>query len=473
MSKKVQKQTAKISAALHTEDWNSRFWVSKIPDYKPRTAVGSIHGNQWPVPSRLPKVQSASTIGNYSAFKLESEAESNFLHTEFNIKTEQINEIKNPQSSLLNQRKSKFIQNRKPTDQIHLKSLVHMKNDSIPLEKYLKTSESRRSIQKKSKSQSSNFISKSADTHSSKVLLPKIRQSALGIMKTESKDLNADLPSRPNGVSGIKSITSLEVLNSRINPDEIREASSESEESQEEELNFLAIELTSSYLNSEILKALQGISKEATDEVVLAYLTLSASKILYSLIQEALDEMIPVIAKASYNESKEKEPSELRDEIAEELGEIELRKIIQQMNIEIISNIIAGDYMQLLPLEGFVVECIQEIVKSNKKKVLKIFHFLIDSIVEEEWVEVLAEDVINSMRIERNWNLLPPNLQKEVGTKQKSNILDTLAERVYFDFLNGVVAEVWVESLVISVINGSDNESLDSIMPIPEFPIKR
>ena len=473
MSKKLQKPATKASVALHTDDWDSRFWIDKIPEYKPKSAAGNIDSRLRRAPALLPKIQSASNITEISPVKLETEAASNYLDTEMTMKTEQISEIKNPQSSLLYKRRSKFIQTPKSTHPVQHKSPANVANRSKPSEKYLKPGENRRTMQKKSEGQVNNFTSKSAEPGPSRVTLPKISHSALGSLKTEGKDPHPARPGRSNGVPVFNAVTGLETLNSQANPDEIRETSSESEESLGEELSCLAGELAGAYLNAGIMKILQDLGKEAVDEALLAYLTLSASKILYSYIKEALDEMIPGIAKAAYNESKEKEPSELRDEIAEEVGEIELRRVVQQLNVDIIANAIAGDYMQLLPLEGYVIECIQETEKSNKKKILKIFHFLIDSIVEEEWVEVLAEDVINSIRIERNWNLLPPNLQKEVGITQKGKILDTLSERVYFDLLNDVVAGVWVESLVLSVVKEDGDETVDVLMPIPKFSIKK
>ena len=98
MSKKLQKPTTKISADLHTEDWNSRFWVNNIPDIKPRSAAVNLNRNPWPIANRLPKIQSASSIGNHLTSNLLPEPACNPLVPDLNIKTQQIPEIKNPQS---------------------------------------------------------------------------------------------------------------------------------------------------------------------------------------------------------------------------------------------------------------------------------------------------------------------------------------------------------------------------------------
>jgi PKD repeat protein len=447
MSKKLQKITNKPSMALHSDDWNSRFWIGKIPEYKPKSAAG-VQNPKLRHPNRLPKIQSATNMTEESPIR-ETLGVSNTHETDISIKTDQITEIKKTQSSFSEKSRPKLVSQAKPKTTI----LTSQKSPSALIvrpklsETRLKPGENRRNMLKKSENPQ-NVTSKSAEPHSSKILLPKISPTAKSTLKSEGK-------------------TAAEYLET----EEIRETSSESEESDEEGLSQMTLSIFTSFLASGVNLALEDLSQEAVDEALLAYLTLSASKILYSYIKEALDDLIPVIAKAAYNESKEKEPSELRDEIAGEVGEVELRRLVQQLNVDLIANVIAGEYLQLLPLEGYVVECVHETEVSNREKVLQIFHFLIDSIVEEEWVEVLAEDVINSLRIERNWNLLPPNLQKEVGKSQKGKILETLAERIYFDLLNDVVAGVWVETLVVAVVN--DDEGFEGLMPVPKFVSKK
>ena len=67
MSQKMRKspsENSKLKALLHTEDWNSRFWLNKIPDYKPKSALGAgkINLQEHKVPNRLPKIRSAHML---------------------------------------------------------------------------------------------------------------------------------------------------------------------------------------------------------------------------------------------------------------------------------------------------------------------------------------------------------------------------------------------------------------------------
>jgi len=325
--------------------------------------------------------------------------------------------------------------------------------------KHIKERETRETV-KKGEKPGHILTSKSVEPKNSRVALPKVSQSALSTAKPPEEE--------------------------RLHTEEITEQASESEESEQEELSLYSSKLCSDLISESVHLLLTELGSESVNEALLAYLQLSSNKILFMYIMEVLDDFIPSVAKSAYIESKEKEPSEFRDEIANEVFNDELWRVVQTINIEKISITIAFDYLQLLPLEGYVIECIEESQKETLVHMKIVLEDLIVTIIDEEWVEVLVEDVINSIRIEENWSLFPPNVQKEVNKKQKAEIIEILAERVYFDALHEIVSGIWVRSICEKYLEAieegyvveneeqeeeeeEEEEDIETLMPIPKF----
>ena len=462
MSKKVLK-VSKPPTVLHSEDWNSRFWVDKIPEYnKVGSAVGE---NRIKLPTRLPKIYSASLAKMISPGKGENEVSSSHKDLNLSIKTEQISEIKPIPSPLPD--KHPFL-NGKPRPKILAKdepkpgknSNSSVKRTRKIVYKHIKERETRETV-KKGEKPGHILTSKSVEPKNSRVALPKVSQSALSTAKPPEEE--------------------------RLHTEEITEQASESEESEQEELSLYSSKLCSDLISESVHLLLTELGSESVNEALLAYLQLSSNKILFMYIMEVLDDFIPSVAKSAYIESKEKEPSEFRDEIANEVFNDELWRVVQTINIEKISITIAFDYLQLLPLEGYVIECIEESQKETLVHMKIVLEDLIVTIIDEEWVEVLVEDVINSIRIEENWSLFPPNVQKEVNKKQKAEIIEILAERVYFDALHEIVSGIWVRSICEKYLEAieegyvveeeveeeeeeeEEEEDIETLMPIPKF----
>lgn len=68
------------------------------------------------------------------------------------------------------------------------------------------------------------------------------------------------------------------------------------------------------------------------------------------------------------------------------------------------------------------------------------FNNVMDVFVDEEWVELLAEDELSNARLYQNWEILPPEIQRELYKQEKEKINGRLSEDLYFDYLNFVVA---------------------------------
>lgn len=443
----------KSTSVLHPDEWNSRFWVGKIPDYKPKSALSTqnLKGSR---ANNLPKIRSAHTqpkSGLHS--KLETESGYNHLETEYTLKTEPFSD----QVPGVIQDKS---------SQKKMKTEFSYQNKTNETSKLSNFNISSQKLMNKNKSPSL----RPPETVKKRIL---VNCEPAHQLKTSNKSLNQDLPK----ISLQKPSSSLKFVNRDsvfdINPSEILEIDSDSSGSDHEYFLNIAQEIFYSFIGDSITYFCQLTANEAINEAILAYLTLSSSKILSSYINEALDSIVPALSVAWYEESKEQEPSDLRDLIADLVKDEEICRIVCDVNLHIIASEITEEYTLMIPLESLIEESIYELEQSNKERVVKVLELLIDTIVEEEWVEVLAEDVINSMRIEKIWTLFPPKLQKEVSKMQEGKIVGKLVEEVYFGILNDIVAGFWVNSVCEACISGVETNDYESEMPIPKFTSKK
>lgn len=454
MSKKsLPNPINKSTIAIHTVDWNSRFWVGKIPDYKPKSAI-TTHAPKNPPPEHLPKIRSAQTQSKV-AFDSKQDAELGYHHleTEYSLKTEQISD---QIPGILH---TNPLQNRIKTDFSYRKTTF----------KPAQLKKSKKNPKKQEKIwQNSNLI------HPGRVKSRLIVNCEVPPkLKPSSQSADPQLPKlySESNSSSLKSTKKDSIF--QLNPIEIPEIDSESSDSDSESLQIVFQDLCQTILSESLYYFSQLTANEAINEALLAYLTLSSSKILSSYINEALDTIVPALSKAWYEESKEQEPSDLRDLIAEIVKEEEICRIVHEVNLNIIASEITEDYTLMVPLENLIQECISQVEQSNKKRVVDVLELLIDSIVEEEWVEILAEDVINSMRMEKIWTLFPPKLQKEVGKQQEGKIVEKIAEELYFGILNDIVAGVWISSVCEACVNPKDQQESEDEMPIPKFVSKK
>lgn len=446
MSKKVLKLT-KPTSVVHSKDWNPRFWVDKIPEYNKLSSVPEDFKPK--LYTRLPKIYSASLAKLISPGKNENESESPYKVQNLSAKSEKFMENKPSRSFILEKKtisKKNFKEERE--------SIRDTKPNTVKYQKKIfpenKNAVQRPSIIQSEKVEQIKLTSKSVEPRKSRILLPLVSQKLLSTIRNE------------------------EVLKET---DEVKEIFSESEESERDEIYQYSIKILIDTLSEGVHRVLTELSLEAVHEALLAYLQLSANKILFMYIIEVLDDFVPAIARSAYNESKEKEPSEFCEVISDEVFKEELWRVIETINVEKISIAIEYDYLHLLPLEYYVKESIKEIKKENKIYTSIVFENLIAEIVEEEWIEVLVEDVINSLRIEEIWTLFPPNVQKEVSDNQRSKIVENLAEKIYFDALNDVLADIWVfcicEACIKECQDEEIEEDIENLMPIPKFTVKK
>jgi len=212
---------------------------------------------------------------------------------------------------------------------------------------------------------------------------------------------------------------------------------------------------------------------ECFTEMVAASLVLFSSSVLDKCIQEILDEEIPQTANEGYNEILDSEYIDFQTQILAEVMREELSKVCEDCTVRILSDQLTEEYAQCLDIETWVYESIREEVNWNEKIIVMVFEKLMDELVAEEWVEILAEEEVSDARMEQNWALLPPNIQKQLFNIEGSKIQSKLYEKIWFDILNNVIGSTWVRGIVKEcedeIRTGEICTDLDEIMPLVEF----
>lgn len=223
----------------------------------------------------------------------------------------------------------------------------------------------------------------------------------------------------------------------------------------------------------EIDNKVSPIVTECFNEMVAASLVLFSSSVLDKCIQEILNEQIPQIANEGYNEILDSEYIDFQAQILAEVMKEELSQVCEDCTVRILSDQLTEEYAQSLDIETWVNESIQEEVNWNEKIIIIVFEKLMEELVAEEWVEILAEEEVSDARMEQNWTLLPPNIQKQLLKSEGSKIQAKLYEKIWFDILNNVIGSTWVRGIVKEcedeIRTGECCTDLDEIMPLGEF----
>jgi hypothetical protein len=419
---------------LHLDDWNSRFWIEKIPENYSKVKSSGKRKESCELPLLKP-VKLVKTISS-PGFQEE------FRNTE-------LLPLRQQASDPFSLKKNKNFNQKRNFSDIGFISL----DKKLPVKLELKQSKS-----------------KTAKINSD---LKRVLKNVEKTKKPQKNTKFSNLQTRISSLSKFSAGFHIELENFDEKFSSVEEFSNTSEESSfkdenlTEMLNFLLFEEV-------ISKFCLNVSQESIDEAIVAYLILSSSKILYSLVNELLEQVVPSLSKTWFDECKEQQSTDLRDELSNEFKDLEIIRIIQNMTIDIISKQITENFLELVQLKPLILESIEESQVETFLNIEKCSEFLVESFIDEDWLEILVEDVINSLKIEESWKLFPVKLQREVAKKQYSVILDRIAEEVYFDILNCEVAELWLSCICFYFVNFKDlEETTEILMPIPNYVIER
>lgn len=99
-----------------------------------------------------------------------------------------------------------------------------------------------------------------------------------------------------------------------------------------------------------------------------------------------------------------------------------------------------------------------------------VFYDIMEILVKEDWLEILAEDQLSYSRLDEMWKILPPLVQSTIYKTERPKIIMRITEDIYFGILNEVVGNLWVGSIVNYVIGDTKggDDILEIIMPLQE-----
>ena len=458
----VKSYISQEKLSLPTEDWNSRFWIDKIPEYKPKSAIYPDRGN---IRIRngsqiLPKILSAHELKRKTSPVSQEPETPIILKPESQSATKiEIARITKKDNNRLDKRNSVMA-----SDKRNSVMASDKRNSVMTSDKRNSVMASVKSFRRLIKSESEelkypnrisicNLPGRISSEHLKRVSIRSSNTkplSPLVVAKNQTPLIPINLPAiQINKISDIEDL---------FDTYEIKEINSDSDDDELGITQFkqMTIDIMDTIIEIFLNQVSESLVIEAFKEMVSAALVLFSSSVLDKYIQEVLGEMIPKIAKEVYREYKDIEYIDFQ----------ELTTIIYHLNLMFVASNIMKDYSCLLPLEEIANESIFEEKSFNTEIINTVCNHLVDCLIEEEWVEVLAEDEINNLRLEHIWIFFPPNLQKEINKSQFHQIVDRISEGLYFDILNEIVGGVWVESIIWYCINNETEEHLELVMPV-------
>ena len=123
------------------------------------------------------------------------------------------------------------------------------------------------------------------------------------------------------------------------------------------------------------------------------------------------------------------------------------------------------DLISSFDLTSTAIESVSEEIVYNTQQFFVFYNSLIESILAEEWLEILVEDEISLAKICENFKLLPQNSQKEINRRFFYSKIDLILEEIYFDILNTYVSSIWARNIIEYEVLGEEPDDY-VLMPI-------
>jgi hypothetical protein len=249
-----------------------------------------------------------------------------------------------------------------------------------------------------------------------------------------------------------------------------------SEFDDEDEYIFIvdcANEIMIGYVNEFLEHSCFAIANFTHKQMLSASMVLFSSTILDRYIQEVLAEETKDAVIKEYDMSKQEEFIDSLDSIILSVFTEELSELVKKhINLQL-STVICEEICRSLSLQSLVAECYSEEQSQISYIECDFQHYIIEEYLKQDWLDILVEDEISLLRLERNFELFPTKLQKELASISTDFLVSFLAEAVYYDYLNDFVAGSWLESLVRLMIQpGTADTDCDFSVPV-YIPPKR
>jgi hypothetical protein len=198
------------------------------------------------------------------------------------------------------------------------------------------------------------------------------------------------------------------------------------------------------------------LCSESCREVLVAALVLHSSTILDRLIIEVLYEIIPEVAREAWGEETDIEYVGFQAEVITGAICLELASGVNAWVREVIAEELNADWLWNVYFLDVVEQAIAEEIDLNGEIMFDFYTGLIDDIMEEEWIELLAENELEEALLDSKRLDMDPDLQSELYSREKPFFISKIAESMWFDWLNHILADIWLPRLVEADVNSID-----------------
>ncbi|OMJ73764.1 hypothetical protein SteCoe_27475 [Stentor coeruleus] len=244
------------------------------------------------------------------------------------------------------------------------------------------------------------------------------------------------------------------------------ESSSSSDSEEDPQLLTLGELSLNSLIQAYSYSILPFLVRESIKDMISASLIIFSNSILDHYIRETLEKDVIRIVHQAIDETKNTESIEIREDFISLACSIELKNTVESCVKDKLAEDIFNDAINNIYFDNLILDSINEEVWSNKAVFYYIADDLINSILNEDWLEILVEDEICYTKVNENYKLLPMKIQKEIAANVAEDKIDVVIEEIYFDFLNDYVANLWIENIIKDCIVNEMHREMDELMPV-------
>jgi hypothetical protein len=265
-------------------------------------------------------------------------------------------------------------------------------------------------------------------------MLPKLPQSSFKIRKN-APPMKKPFHSTSNSLHKLDFSKSSQALNTTLAIIPSRsilvnccDSSSSSDSEQQEQNKALALESLDTLLTEFCDHQSRPIIKESIKDMIAASLIIFSNSLLDNYIRQVLEGIVQWVVVTAIDEMKNIEYIDICEAYIEEIIDNGIAYAIDCSSLEAIVEEIYGGVIYQLYFQNIAKEAIFEENWSNKEVYYVIAEGYIETLLSEEWLEMLVEDEVCLMKVNENYKLLPLKIQKEIFLKTMKHKLDLVID---------------------------------------------
>lgn len=239
-------------------------------------------------------------------------------------------------------------------------------------------------------------------------------------------------------------------------------------------LSALCSSLLSDLVEREVLSTAVSVGYGTYKDMIGATLMLHSNFMLDDIIATAMTLEIPICAREAYNEELNIEYIYFQQQLLCLTIHHECQSSALLWALEVIAEEITLSYTHQIPLQPYILESIQEENQLNTDMMEAIYMEIVNTLINSEWLELLAEDEYSHSVMEDRFNELPAGIVRKLMKEEPEKHLVRMAEHLYVDWLYEYVSGKWLERLVRAEVEGLEGEIFYiEPPPVDPLPVKK